>query len=117
MNLNWKKNVRNIHLFNDIKLTPFSNGSEMEGWREHNCLNCKKFKGESVDIKKGECPLDIRIALAYINDGTIPFKTVNRIGYKEIHLQADKDNKISGFVDLSNCKEKITKYKQNEKDN
>lgn len=72
-------------------VTPFSSGSQADNWEYNNCTGCKKL---------GKCALMTRINLAYVDDGTIPFKTAKRIGYESISVQ-----KNGIFVRLGDCNE------------
>lgn len=67
----------------------FSNGSELMSWIDSNCSDCKK---------DGNCALQYRLY-----DGKIPFKTLERIGYSRLSIQANGAN----FGKLnSKCKKK-----------
>lgn len=72
-------------------VTPFSSGSQADNWEHNNCPGCKK---------REKCALMDRINLAYLGDGTIPFKTAKRIGYESISVQ-----KNGIFVELEDCNE------------
>lgn len=90
-----------INLLTEINV--FSNGSEFDGWHCSNCDNCSKFKQDLSnpnELKQGGCPLELRLAIAYMDNGKIPFKTAKRIGYKRLSIQ-----KNGIFVKLSKCNE------------
>lgn len=89
---------------NNTKVHTFSNGSEAEGWFCQNCYQCKKRNDTNADPddirKDGGCPLELRLALAYMDDGTVPMKTVKRIGYNYLGVQ-----RHGVFAHLTHCKE------------
>lgn len=85
----------------------FSSGSEFMDWTCRNCDNCGRYKNEisePTDLREGGCALELRLALAYMGDGKIPFKVAKRIGYTELHVC-----ERGVFVRLSKCKEFISK--------
>ena len=92
-------------IYGNVPVHIFSNGSEAEGWFSRNCYDCPKRNAEARDAmdirKEGGCPLELRLAIAYIDDGKIPFKTAKRIGYSYLGIQ---ENGV--FVHLTICKEK-----------
>lgn len=96
----------NVQVRNNTPVRPFSNGSGADYWMNHNCHDCERFNCEASNPdalrEYGGCPLEMRLGLAWVGDGKIPFKTAKRIGFKSLSVQ---ENGV--FVCLSDCKEKI----------
>lgn len=94
-----------VKITNDAPIHIFSNGSEADGWFSCNCYECPKRNGkakDAMDIRKdGGCSLELRLAIAQMDDGKIPFKTAKRIGYSSLTVQRN-----GVFANLSDCKEK-----------
>lgn len=94
----------NVQVYNNTPVTIFSNGSEADWWMCNNCHECKRMKPVSnpLELRNGGCPLEYRIAIAAMHDGTIPFKAAKRIGFENLSIQ-----RHGLFAHLSSCKEKI----------
>jgi hypothetical protein len=94
-----------VTIYGNTPTRIFSNGSEFDRWTHYNCNQCKKQNmeaGNPDDIRiQGGCCLELRIALAYMDDGKIPFKTVKRIGTRYVSI-----SERGVFAGLSACKEK-----------
>lgn len=60
------------------RVSPFSNGSEWRHWRSQNCDQCRK----DFDEEKGRtyCDIEMALALACVDDGTIPADIAKRSG-------------------------------------
>lgn len=96
----------NVQVSNNTPVRPFSNGSEADYWMSRNCGECSRCNAAVLDPndlrQQGGCSMFLRLSLAAMDDGKIPFKVAQRIGFKKLSVQE------SGvFVRLSDCKEKI----------
>lgn len=94
-------------IYTDVRVRTFSTGSEFMGWTCRNCELCAKYKNdiaEPTDIRNGGCSLELRLAIAYMDDGKIPFKTAKRIGFTYLSISRN-----GVFARLGNCKEFVAK--------
>lgn len=86
---------------------PFSNGSEGEYWREHNCYRCSRwfeYDGESTcdmlnHVIAGEIPLDLAKRVGWIDEN----------GKETIEERTGEiDGKTTTHLHLADCKEFAT---------
>ena len=71
------------------RLTPFSNGSEFERWKENNCDQCCRYENKSTKPNNAKCRHAYYIDLASATDGKIPVNSVGKIGFKRVDLSSD----------------------------
>jgi hypothetical protein len=92
-------------IYSDTPVRAFTSGTQFESWSACNCEGCPKRNFELANAadyrREGGCALELRLALSYMGDGLIPFKTARRIGYDGLTIRR---NGI--FVRLKSCKEK-----------
>lgn len=65
----------------DKRYTPWSNGSEFMDWYDDQCMHCESGSDGICDASEIKCKHEYSIALACIDDGTIPEETAKFIGY------------------------------------
>ena len=74
----------------DTPVTPFSNGSEFEYWRDNNCAECINYEDESESEEKAKGKLAYHLDYGMI-DGTIPLWVAKGIGcdYNPLYQACD----------------------------
>ena len=58
---------------------PFSNATEAEWWKDHNCYQCNKYEMVSESEEKARCKLAWHLDIGYTS-GTIPRWVGEEIG-------------------------------------
>ena len=71
-----------IHREIGERMRPFSNGTEYYMWLESNCLTCRSYRPTATSSRHG-CPIEVSVALAKWDDGTIPARIALRGGFVE----------------------------------
>jgi len=61
------------------QITPFSNGTEFDTWKENNCDQCKKYESESSTPEEAGCRLAFWLDMGSIS-GTVAEDVCNEIG-------------------------------------
>jgi hypothetical protein len=70
-----------LNVIEDVRVRPFSCGSQGADWQASNCNRCKKRIPDDGDYTQFKCEIQKSLGDAYMTDGTVSAEIGRRMGY------------------------------------